>query len=372
MPLEIAAFSGCGVRLTAYAGAVKSLARNEQFVSITTLLGTSGGAITALLLSVGYTSEQLEKLIFSLDYYKEVSDSISLLSELHDFCSKGGLYRAEHLQRTLMAMIEQKTGSANTTFLQLHEMMQSRPQAMYRNLIIIAMNLNAANNPLTVFSHETTPNIRLIDAALASASAPLYFTPHAFNFPMAGGEKLCYFADGGIVCNDPFAYYVNEHVKDKTLYRKSINFVIGTAGELLDKKTYKPFTPSIFHNATQEVNALITASEYVPLSNPAVLERTVFIDPKGISSMELKLTKAQKLALIDSGDKATQDFLDRHPELGPLSRLTSFSPIDSRDPNLFNDPLLQPSPPPLTSDLVAERQEEPISYLSYLSRCTIL
>ncbi len=367
MPLEIAAFSGCGVRLTAYAGAAKALSEFEQLQSLKTLLGTSGGAIIALLLAVDYNATELEKLIFNLDYYKEVSDSVTLLSEFFELFVKGGVYKAEHLQKTLSELIEKKTGIPNATFKQLHALMDRKPMAGFRNLVILAVNLNAKNNPLTVFSYETTPNVRLVDAALASASAPLYLIPYALKFPMADGEKLCYFTDGGVLCNDPFAYYVNKHANDPTLYAKSINFVIGKQNEFLDTQTYKAFHPSILHNATQEVVDLINANVYVPLSDPKVVNRTVFIDSLGISSMQLKLTREDKTRLIDSGRRTTCQFLLSHPTPESRTQLTSFDP--------YTDPLLQPSPP-LTPTLDGQRADQaagntiPASYFSF--RCTLL
>lgn len=365
MPLEVAAFSGCGVRLTAYAGAIKILAEQDQLRSIKTLLGTSGGAITALLLAVGYDAAQLETLIFNIDYYKEISDNVTLLSELYELCAKGGFYKAEHLQKTLSELIKKQTGSSDTTFAELKDLGLKQP-LIYRNLVVLAANLNAEHNPLTVFSHKTTPNVRLVDAAFASACAPLYFIPHAFKFPMAEGEKLCYFADGGMLCNDPFDYYVNQHVKDSSLYHRSINFIIGTQATLLDSKTYRPFKPSIFHNAKAELIALIDANEELPLSNPKVVERTVFIDPKDISPMKLKLSKAQKSQLIQSGIEATQCFFDHHPELESRSKLTWFGDID---------PLLQPVPPLLHRDKQGTSINDAgdRTYTSYFSfRCNIL
>lgn len=337
MPLEIASFSGCGVRLTAYVGAVKALSEHDQIHSLKTLLGTSGGAIIALLMSIGYTAGALEKLIFDLDYYKEVSDSVTLFSEFVELYHQGGKYKAAHLKKTLSELIEKKMGIPNATFKQLHELMLKSPMAGFRNLVVLAVNLNAKNNPLTVFSFETTPSVCLVDAVLASASAPLYLIPHAFNFPMAGGEEPCAFTDGGVLCNDPFAYYVNTHARDRTLYAKSINFVIGKKEEFSDTQSYQPFHPSLLHNATQEVADLITANVYLPLSNPDVLKRTVFIDPGDISSMQLKLTGADKMKLVRSGQEATRSFLLAHPALESRTKLTSFDP--------YTDPLLQPSPP---------------------------
>ncbi len=368
MPLEIAAFSGCGVRLTAYAGAANALSEFGQLQSLKTVLGTSGGAITALLLAIGYTAEALEQLIVDLDYYQEVSDNVTLFSEFVELYHQGGKYKAANLQKTLSALIEKKMGVPNATFKELHELMEKSPTLGLRNLVILAVNLNAKNNPLTVFSFETTPTVCLLDAALASASAPLYLIPHAFNFPMAGGEKLCHFTDGGVLCNDPFAYYVNTHAKDRSLYAKSINFVIGKQEEFSDTQMYQPFHPSLLRNATQEVADLINANVYLPLSNPDVLQRTVFIDPRGISSMQLKLTRSDKRKLIHSGHDATRAFLLSHPGRESRTKLTSFDP--------YLDPLLKPSPP-LTPVLDGQRSDQTTvqsgiaSYFG-INRCTIL
>ena len=56
-------FEGGGVKGIAYGGALKMLKKYGFLSHIEKVAGTSAGAITAVLLSIGYTVEELSKII---------------------------------------------------------------------------------------------------------------------------------------------------------------------------------------------------------------------------------------------------------------------------------------------------------------------
>lgn len=322
MHLQVAAFSGSGVRFPAYVGAVKALAEAKQLDSIHTILGTSGGAIISLAVALGFSINELEKLALELNYKTLISDDAGLVTELIDLERGGALFKAKHLLTKIESFIAEKTGNPNTTFSQLNNLKSAQPEKGFRHLIVTAINMNAQNNPLTFFSHTLTPDIRLADAVFASACAPLYIMPHQFDFPMSDGMKPCYFVDGGVGMNDPISLYLNHHAEKPHLYEVIINFIIGTKASLLDTKTYRPFNPGLTHNTIEQLETLMTVSEYIPLNNPKLAGKTVFIDPLGIGPFDLEISLPQKENLLASGFQATQQFLQDN-----LVEEATFEPI---------------------------------------------
>jgi len=56
-------FEGAGVRGIAYAGAIKELENNKLISQIEKVGGTSAGAITAMMLALGYSSDEIGEII---------------------------------------------------------------------------------------------------------------------------------------------------------------------------------------------------------------------------------------------------------------------------------------------------------------------
>ena len=53
----------------------------------------------------------------------------------------------------------------------------------------------------------------------------------------------------------------------------------------------------------------VNGNDQVHLADPCVERRTVFVDTPGVGSKMFQLSAAQRQALIDSGDRATEEFL---------------------------------------------------------------
>ncbi|HEY4542405.1 MAG TPA: patatin-like phospholipase family protein [Noviherbaspirillum sp.] len=72
-PLARLVFSGGGAKGAAYAGGVNALERTGVLDRITTMYGSSAGAITATLLACGISAEQFERLSNSMNFLKLIA-----------------------------------------------------------------------------------------------------------------------------------------------------------------------------------------------------------------------------------------------------------------------------------------------------------
>jgi hypothetical protein len=173
---------GAGAALTSvFVGAVRvieQLARATQAPLPKHYVGTSGGSILALLLTLGYTSYELEKACF------ELHDRVgTLLFELDVFFTRfGGIDTHDALAGFLRDCVENKTGQRELTFGQLHQFTD-------RTLCVSALCLDTSQ--VVYMGAESHADVSVVDAVCASCAIPLVFTPVTL-----GGQL---FVDAGVV-----------------------------------------------------------------------------------------------------------------------------------------------------------------------------
>src|ERR1700704_3208658 len=63
-------FEGAGIRGIAYAGAIEELENKKVLPGVKRIGGTSAGAVTALMLSLGYSANEIAGLISKTNFSK--------------------------------------------------------------------------------------------------------------------------------------------------------------------------------------------------------------------------------------------------------------------------------------------------------------
>ena len=193
------------------------------------ITGTSIGGILALGLATGKSARELESVFF--DKAKDIFPTRwSLVNLCKALCAP--IYNSSPLRETIEMMI-----GAETTF-----------NDLTRRVMIPAVNLSTGK-PL-FFKTPHNPDftrdgpLKLIDAALATSAAPTYFAPHYCK------DLRSYFADGGLVANNPSYIGLLEVFRDMKsdfdVSHKDVYILnIGTVGEdyslspsLLSKKRW--------------------------------------------------------------------------------------------------------------------------------------
>lgn len=158
------------------------------------ITGTSIGGILALGLASGKSARELKEVfegsaqqIFSLKRFKQ---------KKWWHLIRRPIYESEPLYETIKGMIGDTI----------------KFEDLNKRVMITSVNLSTGrpkffktpHNPMFTFDRE----VRLIDAAMATSAAPTYFKPHYI-------EKLGhYFADGGLVANNPSFVGIREVLID--------------------------------------------------------------------------------------------------------------------------------------------------------------
>ncbi|TCB75665.1 CBASS cGAMP-activated phospholipase [Acinetobacter sp. ANC 4177] len=146
------------------------------------ITGTSIGGILALGLASGKSARELES-VFKDNASKIFPTWRYIVKKwLLPFCP---IYKSEPLRKTITSMIDE-----NLVFNDLE-----------RRVMIPTVNLSSGNPFFFKTPHDPSFSrdgvLKLIDAAMATSAAPTYFSPHYC------ADKEAYFADGGLVANNP-------------------------------------------------------------------------------------------------------------------------------------------------------------------------
>ena len=287
-------FQGGGVKGIAYAGALPAFG-DERLTKVARVAGTSAGAITALGVAVGYDTEQLCKISLAIDYpsFEDGSfpdDVVRLVEEY-------GWYKGDYAQCFLECLVERQTGSKETTFAELHEL--SRQDPKFKDLFVFGTDVNTYNS--VEFSHEVADkrDVPLALAARISMSIPFFFAAKELQGDI--------FVDGGVLRNYPLDVFDEQVPNPATL-----GFHLGAEPQRESIEDFLRFTEGVFLT-------LLEVQVDRTCRTPADVKRSVFIDTLGISTTDFGITREQKIALIEQGEKATRAYLQEpdHPTTCP-------------------------------------------------------
>ena len=280
---------GGGVKGAAYAGALKVLDQNQLLGKVDGVAGTSAGAITALLLALGYSAQEVMDVLLDLDFsrFKDGRE----LADVDRLFTRYGWYKGDFALCLFECLVEKKTGDRRTTFAQLEERRRAQPEAGFRELRVFGTDVNA--HAWVEFSARTHPEVALADAARISMSIPLFFAAREFQGHV--------FVDGGVLINYPIGAFDGEGEPQRTL-----GLHLGTQPTVGRVEGFVSYTEQTFATLLDsQVDDLCAA--------PSDVRRSVFINPLGIKATDFDLTLEQKCALAREGVKATDAYLRQGP-----------------------------------------------------------
>ena len=283
-PFKNLVFEGGGVKGVAYAGGLDVLETRGIRANVTSVAGTSAGAITAALVAAGYTAAELTSTMMALDL-RTFEDG--RLEGPVRVLERYGWYKGGVFLDWLRARLAEKLGAAEITFVELQ-----RRTGM--DLRVVASDLST-HRPVT-FSPASTPDAVVAEAVRMSMSIPLFFAAVE-----QGGSV---YVDGGAVWNYPIEIFDPPTGPDGA----TLGFHLGLLGKA-------PPPPTPIHNLEEYGRALYETitrvqADYFERTQVDV-NRSVFIDDLGLKATDFGITKEQKLALIAEGTKATTAYLDR-------------------------------------------------------------
>ena len=188
-------FSGAGLRIYTFVGFIKALNEHDLLKNITSVIGTSSGALIAVLCVLNFTYNEIEEIVLKIN----TANLKNINSEnIINFFSDYGIDDGKNFERIIKIILNIKVKNENITFKELYEITNKK-------LIITATCVNSMD--IEFFDHISTPDISIIKVLLMSISIPIIFKPVKLD------NK--YYVDGGMISHYPIDYF--KDYKDETL-----------------------------------------------------------------------------------------------------------------------------------------------------------
>ena len=234
-PFQNLVFQGGGVRVLAYHGAIQALENHGILPQIERVAGTSGGAMTATLVSFRLSAQKTIDLFNTINLreiprrrsIKDISWNppralepqlnrlIANWDALSRLLDRYGWYGNERgfawVEQVIASQCE---GNGRATFAEFRA-------RGFRDLYVVATNISTRS--AVVFCYDNTPDVAVADAVVMSQSIPLFFEAVQFDGKQIG--KGDYFADGGVLNNYPLQIFdFNRYVSNEKWFVNGVNW----------------------------------------------------------------------------------------------------------------------------------------------------
>ena len=325
-------FEGGGVKGIAYVGALNKLDEEGILQNIERVAGTSAGAMVAVLVGLGFTTQEISDILWDIKFQNFLDSSWGVIRDTNRMLKEYGWYKGDYFRSLMAEFIKRKTNDSEITFKDL-ETMRKEGKA-FKDIHLIGADLTTGYSK--VFNSKNTPDVKIADAARISMSIPLFFA--------AVKDDGHIFVDGGLLDNyaikvfDQSLLIADENNRRKTDYYDRINERLSTKKTEIKTKSleyvYNKETLGFRLDAKEDINLFLNQDEaqkkeiktffsytkalvttLIDFQNNVHLhsddwQRTVYIDTLGVSSLDFGLSDKTKQQLVDSGYKYTTAYLD--------------------------------------------------------------
>lgn len=319
MTIKNLVFQGGGVKGTAYVGAIGELERRNVLAGVTSVAGTSAGAITAALLAVGAGAEAVRRILRSTDFTSFMDGGGWVVGDAVRLFNDYGIHPGKAFETWLRAQLAQLTEALTgreqpeITFGELQALAAQHP-GRARNLYVVSTNLT--KQVAEVFSADAHADVPVYQAVRMSMSIPFFFEAYSFRGDL--------YVDGGVSWNYPIDLFDGAHRRPILgLLGKAIGINPGTLGFSLGtteqiesaKQGWRPLPVKIdsLESYVKAFTSFVLDTSTLLHLDSAAIQRTVFIENANIPTTAFEVTPAQMDTLIENGAAATRRWFEAHP-----------------------------------------------------------
>lgn len=348
-PITALVFEGGGVKGLAYSGAFQTLKqKNGLLDNVKWVAGSSAGAMTALMVALNYSPEEIEQELTEVDFSKFTDSQSNRLSAIFGYITKlknisslhQGMHDGKELYNWVKKIVKNKLNNELATFSDLQEKMNQSLD--YKDLFIIVTN--ADKNKTEIFSYETTPRLQLADAVLVSMSIPGYFwtryldedemqridwepTKEKINKKT---HRLIPYVDGSVLNNYPVEifcdrkYWLPEYyglakthsynpsiIGFRVDSKTEVDFLLEEHNKILKEDTSFPVQEGPMQYIEDKVSSLLQFFTSDLNKIEQFSRVTIGIKDCDVKTTDFKLTGEKKSELKEEGKKAAQDFYSK-------------------------------------------------------------
>ena len=186
-------FAGGGTKALAFLGVLKYFDDHNMLKHFKKVIGSSAGALTAMLFACGLNSEQIKNAILELPMSDMKDDDIGIIRDTGRFINEFGYYKGERLEVEIGNILEKYMGDSNINFNNLYK----------KTGIELTVTLTCVDKAETWYAnYSTEPDMEVKKAVRISMSIPWAFASVKYK-----GYRFC---DGGVYDNFPIDYWDNK------------------------------------------------------------------------------------------------------------------------------------------------------------------
>lgn len=227
--------AGGAMKAMACIGVSKYLEERSLMKQIKNFVGTSAGSIMCLTMVLGYTWEEMKKIL--LEILADETATGFDIEKLFDIMTTYGMNDGSGIERAMSKLIYKKYHVNDINFIDL-------AKASGKNLVVCVSNLT--KEAPEYFSVDTAPNQSVSKAILASCSIPILFQPVQIND--------CLYVDGGLYNNFPIDYFSDHKLRDIL----GINIVFKNYQK---HDTFGQYLRFLFNSVVERFNSKLTNSK---------------------------------------------------------------------------------------------------------------
>jgi len=288
-------FKGGGIKGLAYLGAIHELSKHAPLSQFEQFVGTSAGAITAMLLSFRYSVEQIAGIVGGIEYGAWLDHEWGVLRDAHNLRTQFGWCRSEVPRAWIEQQVKDALGDEKATFRDLWKQKET-------TLVVCAVNVNK-EIPVYFGQEAWTLDLPIADCVLASMSIPVVWEPVEI-----GGDL---YVDGGLADNYPINRYDLPWWQNETV----LGFWVDDAQKVawLERGHIPPSRPigqDIIKYLIRVFGCATSAETVEAATTGRDKWRTVYIDTD-VSTLDFELDAQGKMEVIEDGRRGFREFLKR-------------------------------------------------------------
>lgn len=392
-PLENLVFEGGGIKGLVYVGALRSLQQQGVLKGIQRVGGSSAGGITAMLVGLGYTIDEISKAMAELDFrdfqdsegkafWKNVPEKLGkqFVKKVEEIMTvlrskKHGLYKGDVFLQWAKSKIAERLGNPDATFRDLREAMKYDPTL--KDMMFTASNISGNGAALQYFNADTTPDIKIADAVRATMSYPGAFEAHEIVMGEENGKPIkSIFVDGGFVNNCPVEYYDDERFLPPGEHLNAIGMNVRTVGLRVDNEEeinkFKWVVREESKREVESVTGMIKALVNTVTSDRGKLYARGFnmvqIPDCDINTLKFDLEQTEKDNLIQSGIDATSNYFSLYRGKGSALEVKVYQDLNDSYRNKSQEELKKKKKEILEKINALTSSDEPLEHREDLQK----
>lgn len=299
------AIKGGGVRGIAFVGALRELDKAEIFTGIERVAGTSAGAMLSAMIAAGYSVDDIDRLMQSINF-KKFEEEFNPLNVVAHY----GMYSGDYILDFTKSFLEDAplSLSADATFSDLKK-------AGGKDLFVFAADLNTFS--VAEFSAETTPAVRVAEAVRASMSIPFFFKAWQFRDGIPNDHI---YVDGGTIFNYPLSFFDDVRFSKSEINDESLGLFLHSKTPVEAQLEYH----HLMHYTRHLFEVMLNSQDLDFDEDHGLVSRSVIIDDLGILSTDFHLSPDDMNNLSASGASAAKAWL-KNRILNPIVKVSSNS-----------------------------------------------